>query len=212
MGYLRSCGVILLIVSLAFSGPIEKAVKLFEEKYTSYFYVMKVNYDESEDIDMIIRYYYKKPGFVRMEMIKPFEGVVLTYDPIVKKAFLRPFKRLKNFVLELDPSNRLIRGPSDHRVDESDILTLLRTVLKLKENGLETVREEGKYIVVEVKGKNNYVVRKNIAKFLLKLYKDSLFPAYAASFDSDGELIEEVFFENIVINPKLKLELFRIKK
>ncbi len=199
------------MVFLSFGSPLEEAIRLFEEEYRSYSYVMKVNHDESEDIDMVLRYYYLKPGFVRMEMLKPFKGVVLTYDPERGRAYLRPFERLKGFVLDLDPGSRLIRGPSDHRVDESDVLTLLTTVRELLRNGRMEVREGEGEITLEVVGREGYTVRRNIARFLIRLSKETLFPLYAGAFDPEGELIEEVFFEDIRINLQLDPSFFRIK-
>ena len=204
--------IFLTLALLSFGGPLEEAVKAFEESYRSYSYLMKVNHDDNEDIDMILRYYYLKPGFVRMEMVKPFEGALLTYDPEVGKAYLRPFRMIEGFVLKLDPGSRLIRGPSDHRVDESDILTLLYTVMELLKRGGQRVKKEEGLFIIEVVGKEGHKVRNNISRFVLKIAKDTLFPTYAASFDPEGDLIEEVFFEDVVINPDLDPDFFRIKR
>jgi hypothetical protein len=199
------------MVALSLGDPLEEAIRAFETRYRSYVYTMKVNHDGEEGVDMVLRYYYMKPGFVRMEMLKPFKGVVLTYDPERGKAYLRPFPGLRGFVLTLDPDSRLIRGPSDHRVDESDILTLLYTVRDLLRKGRMHTEERGDHIVVRVSGEGGHRVRGRIAEFLLRFSKGTLFPLYAASFDEEGDLIEEVFFEDVVLNPELSLELFRIK-
>lgn len=200
------------MVILSSANPLDEAIRVFETDYRSYSYLMKVNHDGEEGIDMVLRYYYLKPGYVRMEMIKPFRGVILTYDPSTGRAYLRPFPGLKGFVLELDPGSRLIRGPSDHRVDESDILTLLYTVRDLLSRGDMEVREEEDLIILRVQGKEGYKVRRRIREFLLKLNRDTLFPVYAASFDEEGDLIEEVFFEGVKLNVNLEPEFFLIKK
>ncbi len=200
------------MVLISFGGPLEEAIRVFETEYRSYSYLMKVNHDDTEDIDMVIRYYYLKPGFVRMEMVKPFRGALLTYDPETGRAYLRPFRRLRGFVLDLDPGSRLIRGPSNHRVDESDVLTLLYTVRDLLSKGSQRVEEKEGTVLIEVVGEEGHKVRGNIARFVIKLSKETLFPTYAASFDEDGDLIEEVFFEEVVINPDLSPEFFRIKR
>ncbi len=199
------------MVLISSGNPLERAIELFETKYLSYSYTMKVNHDGEEDIDMVLRYYYLSPGFVRMEMVKPFMGVVLTYDPDKGKAYLRPFPRVKSFVLELDPGSRLIRGPSDHRVDESDILTLLYTVKELLEKGHLEIEDHEDHLTLKVTGKEGHKVRKRIASFVLKLSRETLFPLYVASFDEEGDLIEEVFFEDPVLNPDLEPAFFRLR-
>ncbi len=185
------------MINVIFSNPLEEAIKLFEDVYVSYSYIMKVNHDEEEDIDMVIKYFYRKPGYVKMEFIKPFKGATLEYDPEENKAYLRPFPKFKNFVLKLSPKSRLIRSPSGHTVDKSDILTLLYTVKELYENGSMKVSEKENLFIVEVKGKEGFTVFNRINKFILHLDKRTLFPVYASSYDDEDYLIEEVFFEDI---------------
>ncbi len=188
---------------------LDIAIKHFEERYRSYSYIMKVNHDGEPDIDMVLRYYFKAPGFVRMEMITPFNGAVLTYDPYRGRAYVRPFAGVKSFVLELDPSSRLIRGPGDHRIDESDVLTLLRTVKDLARKGEVDERKTEKVIEVRVRGKTT--VRGNIAGFLLRFKKETFYPIYASSYDEDGDMIEEVYFEDFRVFKDLEGSLFRLK-
>ena len=189
-------------------GFLESVIEKFKREYRAYFYVMEVNHDGDPDIDMVLRYYYMHPGFVRMELVRPFGGTVLTYDPYRKTAQVKP---LGMFVLELSPDSRLIRDPQDHRIDESDILTLLNTVKELARRGRVLLKKSsGNYILV-VKGEN-YVVRKRIAKFVLEFDGKTLFPTYASSYDEEDNLIEEVFFKNIRVKDGFPKGIFRLKK
>ena len=187
---------------------LEEVINRFRKDYHSYTYIMEVNHDDDPDTDMVLRYYYMHPGFVRMELIKPFRGTVLTYDPYRKTAQVRP---LGMFVLELSPDSRLIRGPQDHRIDESDILALLSAVKDLALKGEVVLRKDSKNYILVVKGKN-HVVRKRIAKFVLELDGKTLFPTYAGSYDEEGDLIEEVFFRDIQIRDGFPRDFFRLKK
>ncbi len=40
-----------------------------------------------------IRYFYKKPGFVRMEFIRPHDGAVLVYNPLTQRVRLWPDRK-----------------------------------------------------------------------------------------------------------------------
>jgi outer membrane lipoprotein-sorting protein len=63
---------------------IATAIKNYEN-VESYRVTLKSGTGDSHEE---IRYYFKKPGFVRMEFIKPYKGAVLVYSPITKKARL----------------------------------------------------------------------------------------------------------------------------
>lgn len=189
-------------------GFLDRVIDKFRREYLTYSYVMEVNHDGDPGVDMVLRYYYMHPGFVRMELIRPFGGTVLTYDPYRKVAEVKP---LGMFVLELSPDSRLIRGPQDHRIDESDILTLLATVKELARRGELVLKKTPESFVLVVRGKN-HVVRRNIAKFVLEFDRETLFPTYAGSYDEDGDLIEEVFFKEIEIGRRFSRDMFRLKK
>ena len=58
----------------------------------------------------IIRYYFKKPGYVRMEFVAPFNGAVLIYSPLTKQAKLWPFGYRSFPSFNLSPDNGLIQS------------------------------------------------------------------------------------------------------
>jgi hypothetical protein len=187
------------------------AIQKFEREYLSYSYLLKANHDDEPDIDLVLRYYFKSPGFVRMELIKPFAGTVIAYDPFRGTAHVMPMG-IRGLVLDLSPNSRLIKGPQDHRVDESDVLTLLRTVKELARRGKVVLRKSGGKLILRVEGRKGYVVRKRINAFVLHLDSKRLFPIYAASYDEDGDLIEEVFFEDFRSGLSFEDGFFDLKK
>jgi outer membrane lipoprotein-sorting protein len=155
------------------------------------------------DGEQVIRYEYRRPGFVRMEFVRPHGGAVLVYDPVTKKARLQPFGFLKSFVLTLDPDNVLIRSPRGHSVDESDIGALLRAVRRLAERGTVEGRGEEEIggrrtAVVEVAGDGDYSVG-GIHRYVLWLDEATGLPVKVRAFDAGGALLEEVFMEDIEI-------------
>lgn len=161
----------------------------------------------------VIEYYYKRPGFVRMEFITPHRGAALVYDPFKKVVTLRPFGFLKPFVLRLSPGNRLIQSSKGHRVDESDIGFLLGFVQELESGGsLEVVGEEEvngrKALHVSVKGNAGVVVGGGINRYSLWLDGRLSLPIKAVSYDSAGKVIEEVLMDDLEINIGLTDEFF----
>lgn len=57
-----------------------------------------------------LRYYYRKPGFVRMEFIRPHAGAVRVYSPLTRRVRVWPFGAGRFPELSLNPRNPLIRS------------------------------------------------------------------------------------------------------
>src|SRR4030067_3612669 len=82
-----------------------------------------------------IRYYYRKPGFVRLEFIRPHDGAVLVYNPSTQRVRLWPFGAGRFPELNLNPGNLLIRSSRGQHVDRSDVGALFENVRTLREGG-----------------------------------------------------------------------------
>ncbi|HCL81726.1 MAG TPA: DUF1571 domain-containing protein [Nitrospiraceae bacterium] len=167
---------------------------------------------KSGDSNEEMRYYYKKPGFVRMEFIEPHKGAALVYNPLKKEAGLRPFGFFKSFVLTMSPDNSLIRSSEGHRVDESDIGALLKVVKKLQDGGKTEVSGEESIgnrpvVVVSVKGEKDFTVN-GIHRYILWLDKKMFLPLKVAAYDMQGKLIEEVLMDDLRINIGLTEDFF----
>ncbi len=162
----------------------------------------------------IIRYFYKKPGFIRMEFIKPHKGALLVYDPTAKTVRLRPFGFTSLFVLALDPDNSLVKSAQGHRVDESDIGALLRRVQRLQEHGAtsskgDEVVGDRKAAIVSVEGREGYSLQ-GIHRYLLWLDKATHLPVKVAAYDDKGKQLEEVVMSDLEVNVVLGDEFFRL--
>lgn len=82
----------------------------------------------------IIRYTYKRPGWVRMDFRQPYDGMVLIFDPERNGVRLWPLGA-KGSDFFLSPDNWLLKSRGGERVDRSDIGTLLHRAIRLRENG-----------------------------------------------------------------------------
>ena len=90
-----------------------------------------------------LRYSFRKPGFIRMDFIRPHAGATLIFDPRTRTARVWPFGFPRFPSLALDPGNPMIRGPQGHRVDQSDLGTLVRNLRALHEGGAASVANVG---------------------------------------------------------------------
>ncbi|MFN3480293.1 MAG: LolA family protein [Thermodesulfovibrionales bacterium] len=181
--------------------PISMAIENYKGVES---YSVTLRSGNGEDFSEIVRYYYKRPGFVRMELIKPFKGAILIYSPFTGEVTVRPFSFLKPFVLTLSPDNRLVKSSKGHRIDASDIGELLKTVKRLQESGKtkilkEEVVNEKLTMLVSVEGGNGFTVD-GVHRYLLWLDKTTFLPLKVSSFDISGGLIEEVLMDDLRIN------------
>ena len=159
-----------------------------------------------------IRYYFKKPGYIRMEFISPHKGALLVYNPVTGKVRLRPFGLIKPLMLTLSPENRLIRSPRGHTVDRSHLGALIENALKLEAMGsLKTVGMEevhGKEALkVEVKAEAGFE-SDGVNRHLLWFDTEHLLPIRAEGYDAEGTLVEGVYMDELILEVHISNSMF----
>lgn len=158
-----------------------------------------------------IRYYYKAPGYVRMEFLQPHRGALLLFDPHQHKVRVWPFGGSGPSVA-LNPGNRLIRSAGGHRVDRSDVGALLANVRRLQADG--TTRQLGLecsdrcLLHLQVIGGPGRT-EDGVHRYALWLDPDLLFPVRVEGYDLKGRPRETVALSEIVLDPPFGTELFR---
>lgn len=183
-------------------NPIQSAIEHYRNVEAYQMTVKSSSGDKTE----IMRYYFRKPGYVRMEFVRPFNGAVLVYDPASKQARLWPFGYRSFPALTLNPENRLIQSSTGQRVDRSDVGALYQNVKALQEQGKTEVvgiepvgGKETTHIAVE--GEGDFSVGA-VHRYQLWLDRSTGFPVKVSSHDVVGQLIEVVEMDELQINPE----------
>lgn len=159
----------------------------------------------------VIRYAYRKPGWVRMDFRRPYAGMVLIYSPKKKAVRLWPFGPTgPGFTL--DPDNWLLTSAGKHRVDRSDIGALLSHVLQLRQQGIvEVLGEEplnGRTVLrLRVTGRDRDEVDR-VHRFDLWLDAASLMPLKVEAYDRNGAPVDLVVMDDLELNPALPAGIF----
>ncbi|TNF51790.1 MAG: DUF1571 domain-containing protein [Deltaproteobacteria bacterium] len=190
-----------LSTAMASENMLQQAVKQFQA-ITGYSTTMR-SYGNAEQI---INYRYQKPGYVRMDFVTPHKGAALVYRPDTGKVQLRPFGFIKPLTLTMEPTSKLVRSPSGHRVDESDIGVLLKKAQELAQQGsLEVLREETiqqtTTVVLEITGEENVLVD-GVHRYLLWMDKKLKLPRIVESYNNEDQLIEGLSLEDLTLNPE----------
>ncbi|QBR01676.1 DUF1571 domain-containing protein [Paraburkholderia pallida] len=151
-----------------------------------------------------VLYAYRKPGFVRMDFIRPHAGATLVYSPASRKVMLWPFGFDTFPRLVLSPDSRMIRSPQGHRVDQSDIGTLLVNVQALQQHGDTQVA--GTDIVGTCQASHVIVtcgpghVMTHVSRYELWFDTSEGLPVKVVSESASREPIETVLMEDLRID------------
>ncbi|CAI1689985.1 Uncharacterised protein [Serratia fonticola] len=160
----------------------------------------------------LMRYSYREPGYVRMDFSEPHRGAVLIYDPDSGKVRVWPFGIGTLPVLSLSPSNSLVQGPNGHRVDQSDVGTLLRNIRHLQQRGKTTVI--GKEALagqaalhVTILGATGVSID-GVHRYEVWLEDSHAFPTKVVSYDSNDREMETVMMDALVFNLHFPADFF----
>jgi len=201
----------LLLVSLLLTDPASPIQSAIEQYRHVASYQMRVKSTSGGKTE-IMRYYFMKPGHIRMEFIQPFNGAILIYEPTRKQARLWPFGYRSFPALTLSPENRLIQSATGQRVDRSDVGALYRNVNALQEHGKAEVAgiepaggKETLHITIE--GNPGFSVEA-VHRYQLWLDQATGFPVKVSSYNAAGELIETVEMDELQINPVFPVNFF----
>lgn len=160
----------------------------------------------------IIRYSYQKPGYVRMDFTQPHSGAVLIYSPASVSVKLWPFGLGTLPVLTLSPANSLIQDDRGHRVDQSDIGVLLGNIRRLQRDGTTILLGEenlsGRITThVSVRGPATMAVE-GVHRYDIWLDKYHGLPAKVISYAPDGQRLETVLMDAMVIDIRFPVDFF----
>ena len=175
-------------------------------------YQCKIDSRSAQGDRTLMRYSYRKPGYVRMDFSEPHRGAVLIYDPDSAKVRVWPFGIGTLPVLSLSPSNSLVQGPNGHRIDQSDVGTLLRNIRHLQQGGKTTVI--GKEALagqaalhVTILGAAGVNVG-GVHRYEVWLEDSHSFPTKVVSYDTDNREIETVMMDALVFNLHFPTDFF----
>ena len=191
------------------TNPIDLSRQQFQQIHS---YQVLLRSSSPQDESKIIRYSYRKPGFVRMDFTQPHPDAVLIYSPLSRKVKLWPFGLGTFPVLNLSPTDSLIQDDHGHRVDQSDIGVLLNNIRQLQNDGTTvTVGEEtlaGRATLhLSVTGPKGVSVD-DVNRYEIWLDKSHGLPAKVVSYDRQGSLLETVLMDAMVINIQFPADFF----
>lgn len=160
----------------------------------------------------IIRYTYKKPGWVRMDFRQPHPRLVLIYDPERNGVRLWPFGSTgPDF--SVSPDIGWLRSGGGERVDRSDIGTLLHRAIRLRENGNaavlgeESVNHRDTVRLRVIGGAGKKVA--GVHRFDLWLDDRTLMPLKVEAYDDHDAPLDIVLMDDLQLDVSLPERTFQ---
>ncbi|NMG46222.1 hypothetical protein GPA22_21100 [Aromatoleum toluvorans] len=167
----------------------------------------------ADGLRQVISYAYRKPGWIRLDFAEPHRGAILIYDPATRRVHLRPFGKGRFPTLDLAPDNPLIRSPAGHRVDRSDVGTLIAKLVELRAQGTmtdpvdATISERtARYVEITTAAADADGVR----RYRVWFERGTLFPLKVQSFDATLKLIETVDMSDAELDPVFPERFFTL--
>lgn len=196
-------------MSASRDDPLAEAESCFQSLST---YQATLQSTSADGERQVIRYSYRKPGWIRMEFSQPHRGLVLIYDPAARKVRLWPFGLQHAPALAFSPDNPLLRSRGGQRVDRSDVGTLLASLMQLRASG--SIAPLGDMALAtrpamgfDITGSAGAAVA-NVHRYRVWLARDTLFPLEVASFDAGDHLIETVDMSDAEIDVAFPARFF----
>ena len=194
--------------TLTREAPLAEAIAHYET-VASYRVTIHSFHGDGEEY---IRYYYKRPGYVRMEFIKPHAGALLVFSPASGRVRLWPFGYGHFPELNLSPRNPLIRSPRGQYVNHSDVGALFENTRLLQDQGHTDVRGtevlDGRTVVHLITTGADGVAVDGVHRIEMWLDTTTWFPVRIVSSDRQGAMIESVTMDGLELNPDLPDVLF----
>ncbi len=198
-----------LATSAAHAAPLDEAIAHYA---TVESYRVTISASHAGSGGEHIVYYYRKPGFVRMEFISPHSGALLIYSPRTKLVRLWPFGYGHFPELHFNPENPLILASGGQHLDRSDVGVLFGDMHALQMSGGTRVLGEetmdGRAVLhLLTTGADDFTVT-GVHQYELWLDSTSLFPVKVISRDKRGAVMETVTMGELQVNPGLPETMF----
>lgn len=196
-----------LLLAAAMPGPavadvLDDALARFAA-VRSYQVTLRASGSAGGPVREVIRYAYRKPGWVRMDFVRPRPGMALIYDPERRLVRLWPFGA-GGPGFSMRPQSRLLASTGGHRVDRSDIGALLTHAAALRSRGaLEVAGEDAlagrRVLHVRVTGAAGITVEE-VHRYELWLEADSLMPLRAEAYGLRDAPIDLVLMDDLALD------------
>jgi outer membrane lipoprotein-sorting protein len=155
-------------------------------------------------------YFFKKPGKIRVDFLKPHSGLSVFYQKGEEKAVIRPFPSLSFLQIDVSIENSLIKTPTGQRLNQTDmeyfIDFLFRNLAEVPQKDHQFRQEKDQ--VQFLFWAKDYVQGAEAEKYRIFLSRQNWFPVRIERYSPEGAPIEFSSIQNYVFNRPLRNSFF----
>lgn len=165
-----------------------------------------------DEMKNIHRYYYKKPGWIRVSILEgDNKGAQALYNPNERKVKGRGGGALKFIKVSLPPENKRVQSPRGFMMNESDFSSNLNFLKRAYKNSQNTTVEDLKdKWKIKIEGIKNPEEFKGFKSIEVLINKNSNLFEEITYYEPDGSVGKRTILKDIQINVGLKESDFEI--
>jgi len=155
------------------------------------------------------KYYCKKPGWVRIDIIDGDDkGATAVYNPEINKVIACKRGALSFVKLKLPPQNKRVCSIRGGSIPEGTLYALLERWSYYIDNYNVNLQEEDKEIVLvsRIEEPEKFHL---IDKEIMRLNKKDLFPVEIKRYHGDT-LVEYLKIQDVIVNPEIDVSFFKL--
>jgi outer membrane lipoprotein-sorting protein len=165
----------------------------------------------SSEIEKFL-YNFKKPKWIRIDFESPHPGMILVYPDKNGKVEVQPAGLAHFLKLHLAPGNRLLKGSSGQRIDQTDLGLLIKNIghsLTDQRRGPAEITEENGYARIRVLAADHF--REDVVT-LYRFFIDKRLwlPAKVEEFTPEGHIERSITFEDLRTNNGVPDSFFQL--
>lgn len=157
-------------------------------------------------------YSFKRPKWIRIDFESPHAGMILVYPDKNGKVAVQPAGLAHFLKLHLAPDNRLLKGSSGQRMDQTDLGLLIKNIghsLTDERRGPAEITDENGYVRIRVLAADHF--REDVVTlYRFFIDKKLWLPAIVEEFTPDGSLERSISFGDLRINNGLSDSFFQL--
>lgn len=159
-------------------------------------------------------YSFKKPEWIRIDFESPHAGMVLVYPDKNGKVAVQPAGLAHFLKLHLAPGNRLLKGSSGQRIDQTDLGLLIGNIehsLTDERRGPAEIADEDGYARIRVLAVNHF--REDVVTlYQFFIDKKLWLPAKVEEFTPERRLERSITFGGLRINNGFPDSVFQLNE
>ncbi len=148
------------------------------------------------------KYFFKKPGRIRVEFISPHSGLIVFYRRGEGEATLRPFPSFPSLQFNFSIDNSILQTPTGQSINQTDMIFFIDFLFRnlagvpQEDDQFQERKEEVNFLFWG----RDYVKGEKPERYHIFISRESWFPVRIERYSPEGKPMETSIIRNYVVN------------